>query len=89
MLRHFRLHKTYWFCRQCWQEMPNLSLEKNQNISSLNRAVKLSVIKQTTSLQNSTAFGLYLTLFSTFTEPKYANRLIIHRNKQKNSNSCS
>ncbi len=32
MLRHFRLHKTYWFCRQCWQEMPNLNSEANQSI---------------------------------------------------------
>ena len=24
MLRHFRNHQTYWFCRNCWQEMPSL-----------------------------------------------------------------
>lgn len=24
MLRHFRNHQTYWFCRSCWQEMPLL-----------------------------------------------------------------
>ncbi|MBW4520508.1 MAG: hypothetical protein KME16_12505 [Scytolyngbya sp. HA4215-MV1] len=24
MLRHFRHHQLYWFCRSCWQEMPIL-----------------------------------------------------------------
>ncbi|BAY15006.1 hypothetical protein NIES21_07920 [Anabaenopsis circularis NIES-21] len=89
MLRHFRLHETYWFCRQCWQEMPNLSLKENQDISHLNRVAKLSLIKQTNNLQNCTDFGSYLTLFTTLTEHKYDKKLIIHRNKQKNSNSCS
>ncbi len=30
MLRHFRNHQTYWFCRSCWQEMP---LVENQRDS--------------------------------------------------------
>ncbi|MHC5896053.1 hypothetical protein [Nostoc sp.] len=29
MLRHIRLQQTYWFCRHCWQEMPNLILKEN------------------------------------------------------------
>nr|WP_013334642.1 hypothetical protein [Gloeothece verrucosa]ADN17892.1 hypothetical protein Cyan7822_6045 [Gloeothece verrucosa PCC 7822] len=24
MLRHIRNHQLYWFCRNCWQEMPLL-----------------------------------------------------------------
>ncbi|MBE9228454.1 hypothetical protein IQ264_23840 [Phormidium sp. LEGE 05292] len=23
MLRHIRSNQVYWFCRNCWQEMPN------------------------------------------------------------------
>ncbi|HEY9647550.1 MAG TPA: hypothetical protein V6C88_14335 [Chroococcidiopsis sp.] len=25
MLRHIRVNQTYWFCRHCWQEMPDYS----------------------------------------------------------------
>jgi hypothetical protein len=25
MLHHLTHHRSYWFCRHCWQEMPNLS----------------------------------------------------------------
>jgi hypothetical protein len=25
MLHHLAHHRSYWFCRHCWQEMPNLS----------------------------------------------------------------
>lgn len=35
MVRHARLHQTYWFCRHCWQEMPNLCAEQNQTILGL------------------------------------------------------
>lgn len=27
MLRHVRQHQVYWFCRNCWQEMPLLDHE--------------------------------------------------------------
>ncbi|MGE5656376.1 MAG: hypothetical protein ACM37W_07140 [Actinomycetota bacterium] len=27
MLRHIRQHQIHWFCRNCWQEMPLLTLE--------------------------------------------------------------
>ncbi|MEH1946052.1 MAG: hypothetical protein V7K77_03525 [Nostoc sp.] len=40
MLRHIRLQETYWFCRHCWQEMPNLSLDK----SSLNLTRKNTLL---------------------------------------------
>ncbi|MBG1243631.1 hypothetical protein F8R90_21355 [Nostoc sp. NZL] len=44
MLRHIRLQQTYWFCRHCWQEMPNLNSEKNSNILNL-------TIKSTSSVK--------------------------------------
>ncbi|MBD2775975.1 hypothetical protein [Iningainema tapete] len=25
LLRHIRGHEVYWFCRNCWQEMPVLT----------------------------------------------------------------
>jgi len=27
LLRHVHNHEVYWFCRNCWQEMPILSRE--------------------------------------------------------------
>jgi primosomal protein N' len=36
MLRHVRANQTYWFCRHCWQEMPNLdSCQLNLSLSSI------------------------------------------------------
>jgi len=36
MLRHVRNQKVYWFCPECWQEMPDLSLlVQHQNLLSL------------------------------------------------------
>ncbi len=29
LLRHIHRHEVYWFCRNCWQEMPMLSSEDN------------------------------------------------------------
>ena len=26
MLHYISNHRDYWFCRHCWQEMPNLSV---------------------------------------------------------------
>ena len=41
MLHHFKDHREYWFCRQCWQEMPNLSIIKSEK-SAKNVIVNLS-----------------------------------------------
>lgn len=30
MLRHFRNHQTYWFCRSCWQEMPLFESQRDE-----------------------------------------------------------
>lgn len=37
MLRHVRQSQVYWFCRQCWQEMPvyNLSVDNLNRCDSL------------------------------------------------------
>nr|WP_084226917.1 hypothetical protein [Nostoc sp. KVJ20] len=45
MLRHIRLQETYWFCRHCWQEMPNLSSERNRSSLNLTRKSP-SLVKQ-------------------------------------------
>ena len=42
MLHHFRDRGEYWFCRKCWQEMPNLSVIKEHHGISRNKIVNLS-----------------------------------------------
>ena len=42
MLHHFRDHQEYWFCRKCWQEMPNLSVIKEHHKTPQHRIVNLS-----------------------------------------------
>ncbi|AFZ03954.1 hypothetical protein [Calothrix sp. PCC 6303] len=28
LLRHVRGNETYWFCRNCWQEMPEMNVTR-------------------------------------------------------------
>ncbi|WP_144864203.1 hypothetical protein [Hyella patelloides] len=42
MLHHFCNHREYWFCRKCWEEMPDLSDIKEKNQFSEKRVVNLS-----------------------------------------------
>lgn len=42
MLHHFSNCREYWFCRNCWQEMPNLEGIKLNKDHRLNQIVKLS-----------------------------------------------
>ncbi|PZV09360.1 MAG: hypothetical protein DCF22_18645 [Leptolyngbya sp.] len=35
LLRHIRRQQVYWFCRQCWQEMPALKQETFVGVPSL------------------------------------------------------
>ena len=28
MLHHYGNHREYWFCRNCWQEMPDIEVAK-------------------------------------------------------------
>jgi hypothetical protein len=51
MLRHIRQNQVYWFCRQCWQEMPvyNVTVDNlNQcdSFSSINLVTKLGIKKR-------------------------------------------
>lgn len=38
LLRHFKNHREYWFCRHCWQEMP---LFENNNLAFRSQYWKL------------------------------------------------
>lgn len=40
MLHHIGNHREYWFCRNCWQEMPDLEVVLHQNPQKI---VNLSV----------------------------------------------
>ncbi|WP_460207115.1 hypothetical protein [Scytonema sp. NUACC21] len=54
MVRHIRSNETYWFCRHCWQKMPNWSLEENR--LGLNGTI-LSVVKERLTQFEGAAFG--------------------------------
>lgn len=43
MVRYIGNHKDYWFCRHCWQEMPNLEMIERQHSERSNQIVNLSV----------------------------------------------
>ncbi len=42
MLHHFGHHREYWFCRTCWQEMPDMEAIRQQSHRS-HKLVNLSV----------------------------------------------
>lgn len=43
MVHHLNHHREYWFCRSCWQEMPDLSSIKEKDSHIKNRLVNLSI----------------------------------------------
>ena len=43
MLHHINSQKEYWFCRNCWQEMPNLAYLEQNNYRQSNKPVNLSI----------------------------------------------
>ena len=44
MLHYINNRRDYWFCRNCWQEMPNLnSVEKLGCNNGQNRILNLSI----------------------------------------------
>jgi hypothetical protein len=43
MLRHISKHREYWFCRNCWQEMPDLEKLAEKRYLQSNRIVNLSI----------------------------------------------
>jgi hypothetical protein len=41
LLKHIHNNRVYWFCRNCWQEMPLLNLESHNSLSSSVAAIIL------------------------------------------------
>ena len=42
MLHHVDNKREYWFCRYCWQEMPDLQRVNNYQVSRLHQLIGLS-----------------------------------------------
>ena len=42
MLHYVSKHREYWFCRNCWQEMPNFESVNPNKYHRQNQIVKLS-----------------------------------------------
>ncbi|HHP7231993.1 MAG TPA: hypothetical protein ACFCUY_14185 [Xenococcaceae cyanobacterium] len=42
MLHYLRNQREYWFCRSCWQEMPDFSVSKEADKYAENQIVNLS-----------------------------------------------
>lgn len=49
LLRHVRQSQVYWFCRQCWQEMPVSPLNSYGSSPSINLVRELRIKKQLSS----------------------------------------
>lgn len=43
MLHHLDRDREYWFCRECWQEMPDLEVVKENRYNQQNQIVNLSI----------------------------------------------
>ncbi|MGB5637030.1 MAG: hypothetical protein WBM86_30200 [Waterburya sp.] len=42
MLHHFGNHREYWFCRSCWQEMPDLENTREKRYQQPQKLLNLS-----------------------------------------------
>ena len=42
MLHHLSNHREYWFCRHCWQEMPDLEHTKETRYQQSKQILNLS-----------------------------------------------
>lgn len=42
LLHHISNHREYWFCRNCWQEMPDLEAFKHQTFHRQSQVTNLS-----------------------------------------------
>jgi ribosomal protein L37AE/L43A len=54
MLRHFRQQQVYWFCRECWQEMPVYNLNQYcllPSIATVNKSLVPKNLSFSTSLK--------------------------------------
>ncbi|XWK91292.1 MAG: hypothetical protein U7127_14955 [Phormidium sp.] len=49
MLRHIRSNQVYWFCRNCWQEMPNIELLRSTSLL-VNLSSSLGIREQQAAL---------------------------------------
>lgn len=49
MLRHIRSNEVYWFCRNCWQEMPNIELLRSTSLL-VNLSSSLGIREQQAAL---------------------------------------
>lgn len=52
MLRHFRNHQTYWFCRSCWQEMPLIENQRD-NVQIVPLKLELNLMSPQLVLLNA------------------------------------
>ena len=43
MLHHINNRRDYWFCRNCWQEMPNLNGVEKLSCDPKNKILNLSI----------------------------------------------
>ena len=43
MLHHIGNRRDYWFCRSCWQEMPDLNMIEKQSCDRQKRILNLSI----------------------------------------------
>ena len=50
LLHHVSNHGEYWFCRHCWQEMPDFELKQEKRAS---KSHKNSLAKELISLNQS------------------------------------
>ncbi|MEM7717422.1 MAG: hypothetical protein AAF349_28415 [Cyanobacteria bacterium P01_A01_bin.68] len=44
MLRHIQNQQVYWFCRNCWQDMPPITTKKDLCFSNQIRELKTSKV---------------------------------------------
>ena len=51
MLHHLGDRREYWFCRECWQEMPDLAEVRRKSDFSQHKIVNLSSSLKTLNLK--------------------------------------
>lgn len=61
LLHHVNSRGEYWFCRHCWQEMPDVELKQERKVQSHR---KNSLVREFTSLNQSLLVGRQLELIN-------------------------
>ncbi|MEM7759853.1 MAG: hypothetical protein AAF298_17240 [Cyanobacteria bacterium P01_A01_bin.40] len=54
LLHHVSNHGEYWFCRHCWQEMPDLELKQEKRVP---RPQKQSLAREFINFNQSLLIG--------------------------------